>query len=263
MRFPNKTLADLEWKRLLEYLSHRCSGEEAARRCLELPFLPPEQVGDHLELVSELMECIREGDPPPSLPLHTMGEWLTLIRGEGSVPAHALIEIASNLKMFTGIHRYLENRRDRCPRNAALVAPEEGGVSAISLARLAAEIEASFEPDGTIADGASPELGRLRRRVLSLRTQLVDKVEKIAANESDLLRERTVTLRNDRFVLPVRVDAHRKFKGIVHGASSSGATVFVEPESVVETGNELMLAREAVAWEEKRILRELSEAVRV
>ncbi|MCP4675213.1 MAG: endonuclease MutS2 [Deltaproteobacteria bacterium] len=262
MTYPKKALSDLEWPRLLEHLAARCAGEEAADSCRKLPFLQPEEIPKRLALIEELMTCISEGDPPPALPVRPVGEWLARIRGEGSVPAEALRDTAVNLKLYTTISRFLENRRDVCPRNAALVNPEDGSVSPLGLARLAAEIDMSFEPDGQISDRASPDLGPLRRQVVSLRRRLVLKIEKIAEQQEDVLQERTVTIRNDRFVLPVRADAHRRLSGLVHGASGSGATVFIEPEAAIETGNDLMLAREEVAREETRILQNLCEAVR-
>jgi DNA mismatch repair protein MutS2 len=262
MQFPEKTLLDLDWPKLLEHLVNRCSGEEAADICRNLPFLEETVVQDRLVLVGELLDCIVSGDPPPSLPANPIDEWLGHIRGQGIVSGEGLRHIAANLNLFVAIARYLENRRDTCPKNASQVVPDNGLISPIGLARLSAEIESSFEPDGKIADGASPELGRLRRRLISVRQHLVSQIEKIATHESDLLQENTIRLRNDRFVLPVRADAHRRLPGIVHGASSSGATVFVEPASVVGIGNDLMLAREEVAREEARILTDLCESVR-
>ena len=261
-RFPPKTLKDLEWSRLLSHLAKRCSSEEAAARCLELPFLPEDQAPEHMKRVEEFISCIEKGDLPPTLSSHTVSEWLVRIRGEGSVPGEALRQIAANLKLFVSIARYLDNRRDACPGNAADVLPEGNTVSILGLARLSGEIETSFEPDGSIADGASPELGKLRRRAVSLRSNLVSRIERIAEAEEDLLQERVVTIRNDRFVIPVRADAHRKLPGIVHGASGSGATIFVEPEKVIEMGNDLMLAREHVLREEARIIASLCGAVR-
>ncbi len=262
MKFPEKTLKDLEWPRLLGQLAKRCTGEEAAIACERLLFLNAKDAKERLALIQELMICISEGDPPPVLPAVPIGEWLVHIRGEAAVSGEALRHIAKNVKLYTAISRYLENRQDVCPQNAALVIPENHDISALGLARLASEIDSAFDPDGNIADGASPELGRLRKRTISLRKNLVSSIEKISEREGDLLQERTITLRNDRFVIPVRADAHRRLPGIVHGASGSGATIFVEPEQVIETGNELMLAREEVLREEARILAELCTAVR-
>jgi DNA mismatch repair protein MutS2 len=261
-RFPTKTLHDLEWSRLLEHLARRASSDLAAERCRRLPFLEPGTALAHLDLVRELAACIEADDPPPELPALDVSEVLAQIRGEGAVSGEALLELAVDLKLFTAIARYLDNRRDACPGNWRSLIAAPGAPSTIGLARLAAEIESSFEPDGTIADGASSELGALRRRVVSMRQTLLDRIGAIAEDERDLLQEDTVTLRNNRFVLPVRADAHRKLRGIVHGASKTGATIFVEPEAMVELGNQLMLAREEVAREEARILTVLRDAVR-
>jgi DNA mismatch repair protein MutS2 len=260
--FPPKTLADLDWERLLEHLASRAASQDGAHRCRALPLLFREEAARGLDLVSEFQLAIGSGDPPPSLPAEPFSQWLTRVRGEALVPAEGLRSLAHNLKLFVSLARYLDNRRDTCPHNAALVLPADAGISPLALSRLASEIDTTFEPDGSISDNASPELGRLRRRVTSLRAELLDVIDGIAEKESDILQDKTVTLRNDRFVLPVRTDAHRRLRGIVHGSSGSGATVFVEPESVVGLGNEIMLAREDVAREERRILASLSAAVR-
>jgi DNA mismatch repair protein MutS2 len=260
-RFPAKTLADLEWHRLLEHLASRASSELAAERCRRLPFLEARAARDQLELVREIAVCIEEGDPPPPLPARDVAEALAQIRGEGAVSGEALLELAANLKLYVAVTRYLDNRRDACPRNWSALVATQGTPSPISMARLAAEIESSFEPDGTIADSASSELGALRRRVASLRQSLSERIDAIAEDEQDLLQERTVRMRNNRFVLPVRADAHRRLRGIVHGTSKTGATIFVEPEAMVDLGNQLMLAREEVAREEARILIGLRDAV--
>ncbi len=261
MRFPKKTLIDLDWQRLCEHLAERCSGEQAAERCRFLPFLEPEDAWEHLSQVDELVKGMDAGDSPPSLPAHPVDEWLLRIEHQGVVSGEALVRIASNIKLFVSIARYLDNRRDAMPKNAALVVPAEGNAALIKLANLAAELDSAFEPDGSVSDRASVELSRLRARLVSLRKRLMSRLEKLAEKESDLLQERTVSLRNDRFVLPVRADAHRRLQGIVHGTSGSGATIFVEPESAIEAGNDMTLTQEEILREEARIIAELSEAV--
>lgn len=261
MRFPKKTLIDLDWQRLCDHLAERCSGEQAAERCRCLPFLEPEEAWEHLFLVDELLRGMDAGDPPPSLPAHLVDEWLLRIEHQGVVSGEALVRIASNIKLFVSIARYLDNRRDTMPKNAALVVPAEGNAALIKLANLAAELESAFEPDGSVSDRASVALSRLRARLVSLRKRLISRLEKIADKEADLLQERNISLRNDRFVLPVRADAHRRLPGIVHGTSGSGATIFVEPESVIEAGNDMTLTQEEILREEARIIAELSEAV--
>jgi DNA mismatch repair protein MutS2 len=262
-RFPAKTLVDLEWTRLLGHLARRAASIEGAGRCLSLDFPEPATARERLALVGEFQACIAAGDPPPALPARPVSEWLARVRGDADLPAEGLRDIAANLALAVALARWLDNRRDICQRSirALLAPPDAPPVSPVALARLAAEIEGCFDPDGNLADRASPKLHTLRRRVISLRQTLLSRLDEIAEREGDLLQDRSITLRNDRFVLPVRADAHRRLGGIVHGTSGTGSTIFVEPEQSVELGNELMLAREEVSREEARILTELRRAV--
>ncbi len=237
MLFSPKTLHDLEWPRLLDHLAARCTSDLAADACRDLPFLAPDDARRRLALIAELMTAIRNDDPPPSLPAMPVSEALAHVRGQGMIPPEALRAVANNLKLYASIARYLQNRRDTCPLNEAAVL-REGGASPISMSRLAAEIDSTFDPDGNISDSASPTLGKFRQRVISLRKHLLARMTDIADEAQDLLQDSTVTIRNDRFVLPVRTDAHRRLSGIVHGSSQTGSTVFVEPEQVVSIGND-------------------------
>ena len=112
-------------------------------------------------------------------------------------------------------------------------------------------------PDGRLDDDASPELKRLRQAVARvgerLRRQLESFVHDPAA--ATVVRDAFVTQRNGRFVVPLRADAPRQVRGIVHGASSSGATLFVEPMESVELNNELVQLVERELEEQERVLR--------
>ena len=111
-----------------------------------------------------------------------------------------------------------------------------------SLRPLAESIERTIQPDGSLADNASPELGRIRReqerqqRLIeeSLRAAL----RKLSAEGST--QEDLITIRGERFVIPVRAEMKRRISGVVHGASSSGQTVYVEPLETIEQNNELV-----------------------
>jgi DNA mismatch repair protein MutS2 len=112
-------------------------------------------------------------------------------------------------------------------------------------------------PDGRLDDDASPELKRVRHAVARvgerLRRQLESFVHDPAA--ATVVRDAFVTQRNGRFVVPLRADAPKQVRGIVHGASSSGATLFVEPMESVELNNELVRLTEQELEEQERVLR--------
>jgi DNA mismatch repair protein MutS2 len=132
-----------------------------------------------------------------------------------------------------------------------------------SLRPLAESIERKIQPDGTLADDASPELNRIRReqerqqRAIeeSLRAAL-RKLSSEGSTQDDL-----ITIRGDRFVIPVRSELKRRVSGVVHGASSSGQTVYVEPLETIEQNNELVRLLEEEQAEIHRIFVALTRQV--
>jgi len=120
----------------------------------------------------------------------------------------------------------------------------------------------SFDPAGELLDTASPRLGGLRAAVRIAFDRLKRRLDSLVASEiSGALQEPIVTLRNGRYVVPVRADAKSRVKGIVHDASGSGQTLFIEPLVVVELGNAWREAQVAEQEEVERILDELSKLV--
>jgi DNA mismatch repair protein MutS2 len=127
---------------------------------------------------------------------------------------------------------------------------------------LRSRLEASVDATGEILDSASPMLGGLRRAVRVAHERLHSRLEALLHSElGGALQEPIVTLRNGRYVVPVRADARGRVKGIVHDRSSSGQTVFVEPMIAVELSNAWREAELAAKAEEERILDELSAHV--
>jgi DNA mismatch repair protein MutS2 len=122
----------------------------------------------------------------------------------------------------------------------------------------------ALEDDGTLRDDASPVLARLRRRIRDLRRDIVRRLEGYfqGAAAAEIFHERYVTVRNGRYVLPVAASAKGRFRGIVHDRSQSGATLFVEPEAMVDANNELVQSTREEEGEVLRVLAELTDAVR-
>lgn len=127
-----------------------------------------------------------------------------------------------------------------------------------------ARIEAGIGPDGRIRDQASAELERLRRAAGRAAAHLADVLERLVRDpeRGAVVQDEFFTRRNGRFVVPVRSDAPRPLRGIVHASSSSGATRFVEPLETVELNNELVQLEEQEQEEERRLLAQWSDALR-
>ena len=130
------------------------------------------------------------------------------------------------------------------------------------LPALRSTLARSFDPVGELLDTASPRLGGLRGAVRIAYDRLRRRLDSLVGSElGGALQEPIVTLRNGRYVVPIRAEARSRVKGIVHDASGSGQTLFVEPLVIVELGNAWREAQAAVDEEVGRILDELSALV--
>ena len=118
-------------------------------------------------------------------------------------------------------------------------------------------------PDGTLDDKASPELARIRREIEKQRRSIQDSLRGYLRrlSEGGTLQDELVTIRGERFVIPVKVEQKRRVQGVVHGASSSGQTVFVEPLETIEQNNELVRLLDEEQAEVHRILVEMTRRI--
>ena len=131
-------------------------------------------------------------------------------------------------------------------------------------AALEKRIARTFDATGAVADGASPELGRIRRALATRRGRLVDELTRYARELPERVRvpDASVTVRNGRYCIPVRREGKGVAGGLVHDASASRRTLFVEPSRAIEAMNEIRELELREAREVDRILRDLSSAVR-
>lgn len=130
-------------------------------------------------------------------------------------------------------------------------------------AGLAGVLARDLDAEGRLTDDASPRLRGLRRQILTLRHELESRLERLLDSPpvAQALQERYVTVRNGRYVLPIRDDARRSLRGIVHDRSQSGATVFIEPDAVIDLNNQLIQRTLEERDEVARLLAELTGQV--
>ena len=126
----------------------------------------------------------------------------------------------------------------------------------------AGEITRKLLPGGEVSDDASPELAKLRREINAQRARLTKSLESAMRAAGTAIQDEIVTLRNDRYVIPVKTDFKGKVTGVAHGFSSSGATVYVEPLDAIEANNELQNLKGKEEREVARILFSLTEKLR-
>ena len=120
-----------------------------------------------------------------------------------------------------------------------------------------------IQPDGTLEDKASPELARIRRDIEKQRRSIQESLRGYLRrlSEGGTVQDELVTIRGERFVIPVKVEQKRRVQGVVHGASSSGQTVFIEPLETIEQNNELVRLLEEELSEIHRILLEMTQRI--
>ncbi len=118
-----------------------------------------------------------------------------------------------------------------------------------------------IQPDGTLDDRASPELGRIRRDVEKQKRLIQESLRGYLRRlaEGGAVQDELVTIRGERFVIPVKTEQRKRVNGVVHGASSSGQTVFIEPLETIEQNNDLVRLLEEELAEVRRILQEMTE----
>lgn len=120
-----------------------------------------------------------------------------------------------------------------------------------------------IQPDGTLEDKASPELSRIRREMEKQRRTIQESLRGYLRRlaEGGTVQDELITIRGERFVIPVKIEQKRRVQGVVHGASSSGQTVFVEPLETIEQNNELVRLLEEEQAEIHRILLEMTQRI--
>lgn len=171
-------------------------------------------------------------------------------------------ELAAVSAFLKGVQRCQRFFRDE--ENAGIYPLLAGLASSMDgCASLGRELAHSINPDGEVLDSASPKLASLRRRERRLQENIREKMDSYLRNPAQrrLLQEVLITIRGNRFVLPVKQEYRQQIGGVVHDQSASGATLFIEPLPVVQLQNELAGVQNEVAREIERILRLLSSRV--
>ena len=245
----------LEWHVVIDALQARAVTSQARRLLADLRPLPTRAAVEHaLALIEQLRQLRRDGAFPIIGGIEEIEELLVRARKEGALLPLELLQIGRTLDGIDELQRSMQRQAESAPLAAELVA------SVGDHRPLAQAIRRTFDPAGHIVDDASADLPELRRRAARLREEIKITLGELVTqlDRAEVLQEDYYTLRNDRYVLPVRSDRRSLVNGIVHDTSNSGQTLFVEPQPLVDAGNRLKIAEAAVHDEEQRILRSLT-----
>jgi DNA mismatch repair protein MutS2 len=245
----------LEFDKLRELLRLRttCAPGRRAVSALE-PGTERGALESSFALIREAREWLRAGRELGFGALSDPGGWLERLEGPGAVlEPKEFLDAGSLLETAGWLRQQFREEAAKFPLLAARAA------SLADFRDLHAAIRRCILPNGEISDDASTALRRIRASITQTRDSIQKTLKQILRSRNAEAGEDYVTLRNDRFVIPVRAEHRRSVPGVVHGASATGQTVFMEPFETVEANNQLVQFAEDEAAEILRILRELTD----
>ncbi len=253
MTTPPKSLTTLEYDKVIARLAKQCNTEQG--RQLALGLLPSSDYREVVQRQRLTAEARRLLELKPNASLDGVRDIGTLVHQAGlghTMEPGELLDVLSTLNVSHAIRESISKLRAYLP----FLAEVAGRIAAFR--ELTTAISGAISDRGEVLDSASPVLAQLRRGSRVAHDRLSNRLQQILGSGRSAVQEPIITLRDGRYVIPVKAEMRSQLPGIVHDVSSSGATVFLEPLETVEMGNRW---RELLAEEGReiaRILRDLS-----
>src|SRR5690242_17631197 len=258
-RMIDQAFNTLEYQQLLALIRRNAQTEAGQARVEQLsPATSAEQLQRELAALAECVTLRARGVNWSFSSFSDPAETIARLHVEGAtLDPLAILQTARLCEQALSARAAILAERDNVPVLWQLVEnlPRE-------LNSLVARISNKILPTGELDDRASPELAQIRHEIASLRSRITRSLERLMQRSAEAIQDELVTIRNDRFVIPVKADHRGRVQGVAHGYSSSGATAFVEPLETIEANNELQSLHEAEAREIARILFGLSDELR-
>ncbi|MDQ3219850.1 MAG: endonuclease MutS2 [Acidobacteriota bacterium] len=254
------SLETLEYEKLLQLVSRNAQTPMGEDRFAGLrPLTSKADIERQLSAISETIRLNEEKQVSWSFSgLQDPGDAVTILRiRNATLEPNLLLEVSRICSQALFVRSSIQPEKDFSPVLWQVV-------ENIPPALLAAieKINKKLLPGGAIDDSASPELASIRREINAQRARLTKSLEAVMRNSGGAIQDEIVTVRNERFVIPVKADFRGKVGGVAHGFSSSGATVFIEPLEAIEANNELQNLKGKEEREIARILFALTEELR-
>ena len=257
--FAERSRQALDWPRLVQALVDRAQTAMGRERC-EAPRLDddPERIHRRMRRVTQMREATRES-PVPLGGIRDVRDQVARCRRGEVLDGRALLEVADTLAGCAALKRFMAGS----PVDVSALRGISERIDPLN--ELRSRLEASFDRQGELSTVTYPHLAELRGRKARLHGTIRERLEDLTSTETwaGALQEDYLTQRNDRYVVPVKVQAKSMDLGIVHDTSGSGQTVYVEPREVVGLNNKLKMADAELRREELAILASLCEAVAI
>ncbi|BCW98611.1 MAG: endonuclease MutS2 [Armatimonadota bacterium] len=250
----------LEYGRVLEQLAERCSTGMGMRRALDLaPSADFQEIERWQQETAEGRKLLESFGGMPLGGARDLMPHLEKALLAGSLNGRELLDVHDTAAAAERLRAFFKKQTSACPLLAGLADGLEG------VPDLRKAIADAIDDAGEVRDSASPELGKLRRDIRTVTGRIQEKLNSLISSSSlrDALQDPVIVTRQGRWCLPVRSDHRSAVPGIVHDASASGATLFIEPQAVVDLANRLRELEAAEREEVERILRQLTTKVAV
>ncbi len=253
------TLRVLEYDRLREIVARFAVSPPGRDRVLELlPATDEEIVRRRLAETKELMLLRQAGEQVPLAGIGDCREAVGKLAVSGlALRPEELLVVAAALaagRRCKAFFRRFDGAES--PLRAPLLAEIAGRIT--PLKEIEDAVTASIDETGEVKDSASPELRRLRKLIQRTRDDILGRMERLLRGSQNVVQEQVITIRDDRYVIPLKPNFRQSIRGVVHGQSGSRATVFVEPLDVLDQNNHLAELRMDERDEVERILRGLT-----
>jgi len=245
-----RTVRDLQFERIMATVAGCCRTDRGRDIVLRQgPMARVEDARAALALVEEAARLLDLDGVECLLPVPAMDMAIAQAVKGGVLGNEELIAFARLLKVAGAVRAYVGNTRLRAPGLAGVFEGTKG------VDTVAERIENTFAEDGTIRDDASPTLADLRAKVRTISRRVKTAVEDMLkdAQTRNFVQDDYFTLREGRYVLPVKAEDFRFIPGIIHGTSQTGHTFFVEPSRIVDDNNALTVATDEIEIEENAI----------
>jgi DNA mismatch repair protein MutS2 len=252
----SKSITTLEYPKIIERLLAHCAF--SASRALAQELQPSDDASIVRHRLALTTEARRLLDVRPDVGVRAARDvrpQTLLAQRDAMLLPEQLIDIQMTLRSATYLNRLLSRLDDTYPLLRRL------GADLPNRPALDAHIEAAITDDGAVRDTASPQLHTVRGQIRTAQQRLQDRLNNLVNEFRTALQDNVITMREGRYVLPVRSEARGQVRGIIHDQSSSGATVFIEPLVIVEMNNKLRELEMEERREVERILTVLSAEV--
>jgi len=252
----------LEYEKVRDIAAGYAASEPGRAEVLDLlPAADREVVGERLAETQECMRLLGYGEHLPLDGIQDIGRSVGKLTVSGMLlqPVE-LLEVASTLGAARRLKSFFQ--RFESAGGSQLIVPllfARAGIIT-PLKHLEDAVHEAVDETGEVRDSASPELRRIRKLIGRTRDGIIDRLSRILrdADTQSIIQEQLITVRDDRYVMPLKPNFRQSIKGVVHGHSGSRATLYVEPLEVVEQNNRLSELRMEEREEVERILRKLT-----